>query len=102
MNETKQRKDRISNRQNGGWGTTSAMYFRTVQQVFEMSEKASEGDPARRSTLVYAGLPVLISGVEAFLIEHQHMLKDSSGIAALAGVDALKNVLKLYPLGNEL
>jgi hypothetical protein len=102
MNEMKQRKDRISNPQNGGWGTTSTTYFYVVSQVFTESEKASSGDPERRSQWVYAGLPVLLAGVEAFLIAHQHLLKDSSGIAALAGVVPLKNVLKHYPLGDVL
>jgi hypothetical protein len=102
MNERKQREDRIRNRRNGGWGTTSSTYFYTVHQVFEQSEKASQSDPEKRSVWVYAGLPVLLAGVEAYLIQHQHLLKDSSGMKVLAGVDQLKEVVKLYPLSAEL
>lgn len=102
MSERKQREDRIRNRRSGGWGTTSSMYFYVVHQVFEQSESASRSDPTKRSVWVYAGLPVLLAGVEAFVIEHQHILKDSSRLILLAGVDPLKEVLKLYPIANDL
>lgn len=102
MNERKQREDRIRNPQNGGWGTTSATYFYVVRQLFEQSETSSRADVANRSVWVYAGLPVLLAGFESFLIEHQHLLTDSSGLTVLAGVDPVKEVLRLYPLPDEL
>ena len=102
MNERRQREDRIRNKRSGGWGTTSGMYFYVVHQVFAESDKASQPDPGRRSVWVYAGIPLLLAGVEAYLIQHQHLLKDASGIKVLAGVDPLKEVLKLYPLSVEL
>src|SRR5882724_10062189 len=47
-------------------------------------------------------MPLLMAGMEAFLIEHQHMLRDSSGMKILAGVSPLPEVLKLYPLPDDL
>lgn len=102
MNERKQREDRIRNRRNGGWGTTSSTYFYVVHQVFGESDKASHRDPEQRSVWVYAGIPVLLAGVESYLIQHQHLLKDSSGMKVLAGVDPLKEVLTFYALPAEL
>jgi len=100
--ERNQRTARLLNRQSGSWGTTSAMYFDAVRSVFRESAKASAGDPTKSSRWVYAGMPVLLAGVEAFLIEHQHLLKDSSSIQALAGVCSARGVLKLYHLPDEL
>ena len=102
MNERKQREDRIRNRRNGDWGATCSMYFCAVHQVFGESQKASQRDPEQRSVWVYAGIPVLLAGVEAYLIQHQHLLRDSSGMKVLAGVDPLKEVLELYALPVEL
>ena len=102
MSERKQREERLRNRQGGGWGTASTMYFHAVELVFRESAKAVADDPTKTSRWVYAGLPVLMVGVEAFLIEHQHLLKDSSSIQTLAGVDPVRDVLKLYPLTDEL
>lgn len=102
MSERKQREERLRNRQGGGWGTASTMYFHAVELVFRESAKAIADDPTKTSRWVYAGLPVLMAGVEAFLIEHQHLLKDSSSIQTLAGVDPVRDVLKLYPLTDEL
>ena len=102
MSERKQREVRLRNRQSGSWGTTSAMYFHSVHEVFRESEKAAAASPTKSSRWVYAGLPVLMAGVEAFLIEHQHLLKDSSRIQTLAGINNVREVLKLYPLPDEL
>jgi hypothetical protein len=102
MSERKQREARLRNRQSGSWGTTSTMYFHAVELVFRESAKAVADDPTKSSRWVYAGLPVLMAGVEAFLIEHQHLLKDSSSIQTLAGVSSVREVLKLYPLTDEL
>ena len=41
---------------------------------FHESKKAVAGDPSKPSRWVYAGLPVLIAGVESFLIEHENLL----------------------------
>jgi hypothetical protein len=100
MNDRKQREARLRNRESGSWGTVSTWYFHCVELVFRESEKTVAA--AQPSRWVYAGLPVLISGVEAFLIEHQQMLNDSSGIQTLAGVDPIREVLKLYPLPDDL
>ncbi len=102
MSERGQRETRLRNRESGSWGTTSTMYFHAVELVFRESAKAVADDPARPSRWVYAGLPVLMAGIEAFLIEHQNLLKDSSGVKKLAGVDPLGHVLKLYSLPDEL
>ncbi len=102
MSERKQREERLRNRQGGGWGTASTMYFHAVELVFLESAKAAADDPTKTSRWVYAGLPVLLAGVEAFLIEHQNLLKDSSSIQTLAGVEPMRDVLKLYPLTDEL
>ncbi len=102
MSEQKQRKDRLRNRQGGSWGTASTMYFHAVELVFRESAKAIADDPTKTSRWVYAGVPVLMAGVEAFLIEHQHLLKDSSSIQTLAGVDPIRDVLRLYPFTHEL
>jgi hypothetical protein len=102
MSERKQREARLRNRQSGGWGTTSAMYFDAVKKVFQESEKTAASGPAKSSCWVYAGLPILIAGVEAFLIEHQHLLNDSSNTQTLAGIATPKEVLGLYPLPDEL
>jgi hypothetical protein len=102
MSERKQREERLRNRQGGGWGTASTMYFHAVELVFRESAKEVANDTTRASRWVYAGLPVLVAGVEAFLIEHQHLLKESSSIQTLAGVDPVREVLKLYPLTDEL
>jgi hypothetical protein len=102
MSERKQREERLRNRQGGSWGTTSTMYFHAVELVFRESAKVVAGDPTRTSRWVYAGLPVLMAGLEAFLIEHQHLLNDSSNIQILAGVDPVRDVLKLYPMSDEL
>ena len=102
MSERKQREDRLRNRQGGGWGTTSTMYFHAVELVFRESAKTVADDPTTTSRWVYAGLPVLMAGVEAFLIEHQHLMNDSSSIQTLAGVNPLREVLKLYPFTDEL
>jgi hypothetical protein len=100
MNDRKQREARLRNRQSGSWGTVSTWYFHCVELVFRESAKTAAA--AQPSRWVYAGLPVLMVGVEAFLIEHQNLLKDSSGIQTLAGVDSVRDVLKLYPLSDEL
>jgi len=102
MSERNQRIARLHNRQSGSWGTTSAMYFHTVKEVFHESEKAAGDDPQKPSRWVYAGLPVLMAGVEAFLIEHQRLLKDNSGVRAVAGDADPRTVLKLYPLPYDL
>lgn len=101
MSERKQREERLRNRQGGGWGTTSTMYFHAVDLVFRESAKAVADDPTTTSRWVYAGLPVHMAGVEAFLIEHQHLMSDSSSIQTLAGVNPLREVLKLYPFTGE-
>lgn len=102
MSEQKQRKERLRNRQGGSWGTASTMYFHAVELVFRESAKAVADDPTKTSRWVYAGVPVLMAGVEAFLIEHQHLLKDSSSIQTIAGVDPIRDVLRLYPFADEL
>jgi hypothetical protein len=102
MSERKQREARLRNRRSGSWGTTSTMYFHAVELVFRESAKAVADASTKTSRWVYAGLPVLMAGVEAFLIEHQHLLKDSSSIQTLAGVSSVRDVLKLYPLMDEL
>jgi hypothetical protein len=100
MSERQQREERLRNRKSGSWGTVSAGYFHCVELVFRESEKTAAA--AKPSRWVYAGLPVLIAGVEAFLVEHQHLLKDSSGVQTLAGIEPLGKVLKLYPLPDDL
>jgi hypothetical protein len=102
MGEKKQRVARLLDRKAGSWGTTSAMYFDILRGVFCESKKAIAGDLKRPSRWVYAGMPLLIAGLEAFLIEHQHMLRDNSGVRTIAGVYPLPEVLKLYPLPNDL
>jgi hypothetical protein len=102
MSERKQREERLRNRQGGGWGTASTLYFHTVELVFRESAKEVADDSTRTSRWVYAGLPVLMAGVEAFLIEHQHLMNDNSSIQILAGIKPVGEVLKLYPLPDDL
>lgn len=97
-----QRVARFLKRQSVSWGTTSSMYFHAVELVFRKSQKATAGDFTKSSRWVYAGVPVLIAGVEAFFIEHQNLLKDNSGTKTLAGIKPLADMLKLYPLTDEL
>jgi hypothetical protein len=102
MGERKHGEARLRNRQSGSWGTTSAMYFDVLRKVFQESKKAIAGDPSKPSRWVYAGLPVLIAGVESFLIEHQNLLQDSSRIRTLAGIKEIPLVLRLYPMPDEV
>ena len=102
MSEKKQRQERLRNRESGSWGTASATYFHSVQNVFHESEKAAADSPAGSSPWVYVGLPVLMAGFEAFLIEHQRLLKGKSSFKKLAGVDGLREVLNQYQLPDEL
>src|SRR5438876_292186 len=96
LREKDKRVSRLKDRQSGSWGTVSAWYFHSVELVFRESQKAAAERPDGTSRWVYAGLPVLIAGVEAFLIEHQHMLRDNSGDKFVAGVSDIRKVLKLY------
>jgi len=98
MTEREQREFRLTNHQAGFWGTSSADYFHAVDLVFQESKKVGAGV----SHWVYAGLPVLMAGVEAVLIEHQHMLRDNSTDTVVAGVDPIQKVLNQYPLPGEL
>lgn len=78
LREKDKRVSRLKDRQSESWGTASAWYFHSVELVFRESRKTVAESPDATSRWVYAGLPVLIAGVEAFLIEHQHMLRDNS------------------------
>ena len=102
LREKDKRVSRLKDRQSGSWGTASAWYFHSVELVFRESRKTVAESPDATSRWVYAGLPVLIAGVEAFLIEHQHMLRDNSLDKYIAGVNDVRKVLTLYPLPEEL
>jgi hypothetical protein len=103
MGEKNQRNARLLDRKPGSWGTTSGMYFDALRGVFRESRKASAGDPMKPSRWVYAGIPLLITGVDAFLIEHQHLLRDNFGTQLVAGIADIRTVLgRLYLLPDEL
>lgn len=98
MTERAQREFRLTYHQTGLWGTNSTDYFHAVDLVFQESKKVGAGV----SRWVLAGLPVLMAGVEAVLIEHQHMLRDNSADTIVAGVDPIHKVLRQYLLPDEL
>ena len=102
LSEKGKRASRLKDRQSGSWGTVSAWYFHSVELVFRESHKTAVESPDGRSRWVYAGLPVLFAGVEAFLIEHQHMMRDNVGDKVIAGVTDIRAVLAHYPLPDEL
>jgi hypothetical protein len=101
MSERKQREARLRKPKQGSWGTTSATYFHSVHDVFRESQKAAAASPTKSSRWVYVALPVLMAGLEAFLIEHQRLLSNSTR-KKLAGVDGVREVLMQYQLPDEL
>jgi len=101
MSERKQREARLRKLQQGSWGTASATYFQSVQDVFRESEKAAAESPTGSSRWVYVGLPVLMAGLDAFLIEHQRLLSNST-LKELTGVDGVREILMQYQLPDEL
>jgi len=102
MSERKQREARLRKPKQGSWGTASATYFHSVHSVFRESAKAAAASAKGSSQWVYVGLPVLMAGLEAFLIEHQRMLNGGSGTKKLAGVDGVREVLNQYQLPDAL
>jgi hypothetical protein len=71
--------------------------FSNSRQSFSNSTSDSVGCAWRW----VAGLPILMVGLEAFLIEHQHLVKSNSCDWVIAGVHPIGEVLKLYPLSDE-
>lgn len=79
----------------------SAEYFQLVGIIFQRSSQI-DAEGAKRSLWVYAGLPLLLAGLEAFLIEHQHLSKLAPREPPIAGVDPLLEVVKSYSAPDAL
>lgn len=93
----KEREDRLRNQYSGSWGSSSAWYFRLGGEIFKCSAKDSS-----HVGWVYAGLPILLAGMEAFLIEHQQILRLDPLVKPVAGIDPLIEVLNAYPIPAQL
>jgi hypothetical protein len=98
--EQQQRKARLRSHESGSWGSTSATYFRLVAKLFH--ESAVTAASAIHDDWVYAGIPMLVTGVEAFLIEHQRILNQNPNRSTIAGDDPIRDVLLLYSLPDDL
>lgn len=96
----RQRRDRVTNPQSGAFATVSADYFHLVGELYRLSKNAAASS-SDCVPWIYAGLPILLSGVEAYLIEHQHLLR-SPAAEKRAGFDGLKAVLGEYKLSETL
>jgi hypothetical protein len=79
----------------------SAEYFHLVGILFQHSSQI-HAEGAKRSLWVYAGLPLLLAGLEAFLIEHQHLSKLAPRDPPIAGIDPLLDVVKSYSAPDAL
>ena len=73
----------------------STEYFQLVGILFQRSSQIGAGE---RSLWVYAGLPLLVAGIEAFLIEHQRLFTSTRRSGPLAGIEPLMDVVKSYNL----
>jgi hypothetical protein len=99
----KEREARITNPPDlrsvsGGFSaTTSAWYYVLVGQLYSRSKAAGCGG----NYWPLAGIPMLLAGVEASVIEHQHLLRAPTE-SKLAGAKPLLDVLKTYALPAEL
>jgi hypothetical protein len=97
----KDREARLREDHPGRWSSMSDEYFQIVGILFQHSSQiAAEG--ARRSLWVYAGLPLLIAGLEAFLVERQHLFKFAPRLQPVAGIDPLVDVVKSYNVSETL
>ena len=92
----KERTERLLHEhQTGSWSTMSTEYFQLVGILFQRSSQIGAGE---RSLWVYAGLPLLVAGIEAFLIEHQRLFTSTRRSGPLAGIEPLMDVVKSYNL----
>ena len=97
----KDRQARLREDHPGNWSSMSNEYFQIVSILFQRSSQiAAEG--AKRSLWVYAGLPLLLAGLEAFLVEHQHLFKLAPPPQPVAGIDPLMDVVKSYKVPDTL
>jgi hypothetical protein len=113
-----ERTDRLTQPKAGAWATTSQDFLHLASKLFRLSADEAQSSPDKNhSSFVYAGIPLLLSAVQAFAIEFEKMLSlqplsDSlsapNGLAYLIesryGVsgDLLENLRDLIEIRNEI
>jgi hypothetical protein len=101
----KQRQQRILERRTGTSGTSSSDYFHLVWKLFRSSEKeALESMDGNSSRYVWAGLPMLLAGLIAFVVEQERMLNPRPDPDRLKNLErSLPEMMaELYGLKGEL
>jgi hypothetical protein len=71
----KDRTARLTQRNSGAWGTTSQNLLMVTSRLFHLSAAdTSSALDKNYSSYVYAGLPLLLSAIQSFIIEYEGML----------------------------
>src|ERR1039457_3171453 len=109
------REDRLTDRNPGQWATSSQDYLLVVSKLFALSwREAKRYANGNWSGYLYAGIPLLISSIHAFMVEYENMLRPKSDLTKILDPPAilerrygvagslLDDFKDLYEIRNEL
>jgi hypothetical protein len=109
------RKERLTNRKPGQWASSSQDFLFVVSKVYALSAReAKKSSNGNWSGYAYAGIPLLLSSIHAFIVEYENMLRPNSGLQRIDALDAvleqrygvsgslLEDVKNLIEIRNEV
>jgi hypothetical protein len=109
------RQDRLTDRNPGQWATSSQDYLLVVSKLYALSwREAKRSANGNWSGYAYAGIPLLISSIHAFIVEYENMFRPKSGLHNIVALPTileqrygvtgslLEDFKDLYEIRNEL
>lgn len=84
------RQDRLTNRKPGQWATSSQDFLFVASKIYALSwREAKKSANGNWSGYAYAGIPLLVSSIHAFIVEYENMLRPNSGVQRIDALDAI-------------
>src|ERR1035437_112165 len=111
----RERQQRLTNRKPGQSATSSQDFLFVASKLYALSwREAKKSVNGNWSGYAYAGIPLLISSIHAFIVEYEYMLRPKADLQDIVALDAilekrygvsgylLQDVKDLYEIRNEL
>jgi hypothetical protein len=112
---TRDRQRRLTDRKPGQWASRSQDFLFVASKLYALSSReAKRSANGNWSGYVYAGIPLLVAAIHAFIVEYENMFRPGSGVQQICALDAilqrrygvsgslLEDFKDLYEIRNEL
>jgi hypothetical protein len=109
------RQKRLNDRNPGSWATSSQDYLFVVSKLYALSwREAKRSANENWSAYAYAGIPLLVSSIHAFIVEYENIAQPKSDLQKILDLPAtlerrygitgslLEDFKDLYEVRNEL